>query len=147
MATPLLKIKVLEKKENTILAEFKIINPAEYYFYEKGSFVLQLIWEPIQIFDLIKSPIAKEIHVNNILDEKWVLNNHKKYIKSVKIISTKNYPNKDQLMKMDRNEFDKFRKENGAPEAIFQIEGTEKKWIEHLEPGMEWDSTSYDIEN
>lgn len=145
MSASLVKIRILEKEKTSVSLEIKIINPAEYYFYAKKNFAIQVIWEAVQIYDNPECPLAKAISLDQISDTEWVLANESKFIKEVKIMSTKNYPDSGQLKSMDRASFDEFRKKNGIPEAIFDVEVTDPKWIKHIRKGMEWESASYDM--
>jgi len=146
MSTSLISIEISGKKGKEVLLKIKIINPAEYYFYAKKNFALQILWEPVQIFDKPDCAMAKSISVDQITDETWVLENENKYIADIIIMSTKNYPSDPELESLNRKQFDEFREKNGIPEAEFRIAVTEDKWIEHIQPGMKWESTSYNME-
>lgn len=146
MSDSLLEVTVKDKKNDVVIFEIKIISPAEYYFYEKENFALQIIWEPIQIYELSKSSIARAISVDMITDNDWVLSNAGRYILAIEILSIRNYPDKNEIEKMGRLAFDDFRKKNGEPEAIFKIKVTDPKWVEHIKAGMQWKSTSFDME-
>lgn len=146
MSSALVKIKVLSNLGDTVNLCVKIVSPSEYYFHEKKNFALQIIWESAQLFDFTDSPLLKHISADQIADEEWVHENQDKFIKNVKILSTKNYPAKDRLSKMKRLAFEEFRLKHGMPEAEFFVEVTDKKLLKHLKQGVEWESASYDME-
>ena len=47
---------------------------------------------------------------------------------------------------MSDKEFDQYWKnEAGLPQALMEVTVTDAKWISHLAPGMEWETTAYDM--
>ncbi len=143
----LFDIEVLSKTDNTVELKLYIIHPHQYWFYESKSFALQLIWDLTKVIKQISCPLSKEISAEKILDIKWVINNQDKFIKSVMISETLNYPIDLDYSILSEEEYDKhWEDKKSLAQAIYLITVTNPKWIKHIQNGMEYETAAYDME-
>ncbi len=143
----LFDIEVLEKTGNTVKLKLYIIHPDQYWFYESKSFALQLIWDLSKATKNDRNPLLEEISKEKILNVKWVIDNQDKYIESIKILETLNYPIEIDYSRMSEQEFDKhWENKKELAQAIYLITVSDPRWIEHVYLGLKYDTAAYDME-
>lgn len=137
------QIKVLNRDKAKIKLEVIIIDPSEEEFYTSKTVALQYLWtNNYDEGDKIR-PLLQSIPVNLILDKKWVIEHCNEYIKSVEILETFNYPADDYGT--TNEDFIDYNWEK-LPKAVYEIEVSEVKWIEHLSTDDTWLSAAYDMQ-
>ena len=112
------------------------------------NFVLQVLWDAFGAAkkDSEGSPLAQAISTAQILDSSYVVGHQDDFIESVECLSLRNYPRTVDFEAMSDKEFDQYWKnEAGLPQALMEVTVTDAKWISHLAPGMEWETTAYDM--
>ncbi len=148
MSTDLYGIRVLSKEKKEVKFQVFVV----YYDIhdlpsENKGFFLGVLWDQADTRFGSGGPLGDEISVNQICDEKFVLNNADKYIESVKLIETKNCPfnpkNNYSTFYYERN--GKWKDEEKLIQGIYKVNVFDEKWIQHLEIGMSWGTTFYEI--
>lgn len=125
------EVTVIEKESNVVKLRLRIINPDQEEFHEEENVAFQFLLEPIFYNMDFTSSLGKKVPMKNLADEEWILENTEKYVESSKLIGIKNYPPEST---------------DDIPEAEMIIEVTSSKWVEHLKPGMTWQSAAYDMD-
>ncbi len=145
----LFKARVEKLDDQTAQIRLFIIHPDQTRFYLVKNFALQILWDAI---DASKArggasiPLAQAISTDRILDSSYVVAHQDDFIASVEYLSLKNYPRTVDFEAMSDKEFDQYwENEAGLPQALMEVTVTDPKWIAHLAPGMEWDTTAYDM--
>jgi hypothetical protein len=80
------------------------------------------------------APIGPELGGQDICDGDWIRANVGRFIRRVQA--------RDRDIGAWRDEQGEVRE--GVPQATLIITATDPRWLEHLRPGMEWETTSYD---
>ena len=145
MATSLFKVKVLSKKEASLILRLRIISAEQPGFCTSKSFALMLLIDPIiqEIAD--RAPLAHNVSLKDTLDINWVSVNVSKYIEECHLSNIENYPLSVDLEQLSPKQQRDFWKSNRTPTAIFEITTTSPAWIEHIDKGMEWDTAAFDL--
>ena len=142
-------IKVVSKKGTHLELELTITRAGQEEFYCARNFALQLIYNinsHKHAQGLKTSPLGKKVCPENLSDKHWLMTNQKKFIKEVRIISTKNYPLEEDTEQWADEKFKAFWSDKSKlPKAIYSIEVTDEKWIEHIRPGQRWEAAAYDF--
>ena len=63
------RIRILDKRKDTLCLNLYIIHPEQHEFYEKKNFALQLIWQPAHPAHQKQFPINQEISMEDISDK------------------------------------------------------------------------------
>lgn len=141
------KLKVIDRKGPAVKLGVWMTEPKQNFFYEEENFALQLLWDGLNSADRKEAPLGKEISLDNRVDPKWMLQNTGKFITSVDIPTTKNYPITEEAQQLAGKDFDKFWNDlKKVPYAEYEIKTTDQKWISHLKKGMAWDSSAINYE-
>lgn len=140
MSAAVYSAEVVETGGAKVRLRLYIVHADEHSFCVKKNCALQILWDQVNAAE-IKCALGDEMTLANRLDAKWVISNEDRFIKSVKLIETKNHPAPPGFS------FKKhLKKRVGLPQALIEIVATDKKWIEHLKKGQTWDTAPYDME-
>ena len=123
-------VEVLSKEKNKIKLKIHAAHPDSLQFHESKQFALMLLFDEAIELDANYKKVAtgalgELINDNDITNKDFMGKNAGKFVKSIKISDIKN-----------ENEI--------GGEAIYEIEVTDLKWIEHLHKGQKWRSAAYD---
>jgi hypothetical protein len=115
-------VEVVEIDNVFLRLKLRIINRDKRDFIEEENVAFQLILEPIFSDCDFTSPLGKNVSLDRLGDEIWIVENADKYIASVQL------------------------EVKGDQQAEMLIEVTDPQWIAHLQKGMNWESSVYDME-
>ncbi|MBN2531375.1 MAG: hypothetical protein JXB88_00715 [Spirochaetales bacterium] len=145
----LFRVRVLNVAECSAELRLFIIHPDQEKFYTSHTFALGILYDSLYSENKnIKkeSALAKAVSMSDILDEEFMKQKSNKYIKNVNIKDENNYPVNINFDEMNDEEFDNYwDNEEGLPQATLVVTVTDPKCICNLEPGMEWETSAYDI--
>jgi hypothetical protein len=152
----LFRVQVLHIVRDTVTLQLVIVHPDQRYFYATKSFALQLIWEPVYVSYEFEgntvcvheaNALGAAVSVENIQDAHFMITHQDRFITSVEIVETANYPVQVAFDTLSDSEFEAYWKDlTHLPQAVLKITVIEPKWIAHLKAGMAWDSTAYNME-
>jgi hypothetical protein len=132
-------VEVLEKKGNIIKIRMYILIPEITQFCVSNNCALQIIWDKAHPAFGKNTPISEAISAENRLDFRWLRDNADRFIESVKLLETFNYPAPPSL------NFGEHRYDLSAlPQATIEIRVSDKRWISHVRRGSSWDSVPVD---
>jgi len=122
-----------------------IVHPDIFVLPTSLTFGLQLLVDPVHDWllggALKGSPLASEVSVKQILNERWVRANARRFVASLELLSTAHYPPPGY----DDPAYEDFWDGEERPGGSYHLTATEPKWLAHLSPGMGWETTSYDM--
>lgn len=153
MSTDLYGVRVIDTKpdENKVrLKVFVVYYDVAYKSHQPipadPSFFLRILWDEGDARFGGGGSIGHEISVEQILDESWVNKNTFKFIDTVEILSITNFPVEDYSSFYDfyYERDGVWQDEDKLVQAVYDIHVTDKKYIDHLENGMSWGTTSYE---
>jgi hypothetical protein len=125
--------------------EVRIVHPDIFVLPTSLTFALQLLVDPIHDWllgdDLKASPLVPEVSVKQILNERWVRGNARRFVASLELLSTAHYPPPGY----EDPEYEDFWDGDDRPGGLYRLTATHEKWLAHLTPGMGWETTSYDM--
>ncbi len=145
MATYLFRVKVKEKKNDSLTFGLRIISAEQPGFYGGKSFALMLLYDPIVGERVKDAPLGRSVTFENTLDPAWVTAHVDDYIRSCRLFDVVNTPPTENLAALSPKERKSFWKSDRAPQASLEVTVTDPQWIEHLKKGDEWDSAAYDL--
>lgn len=147
MSSDLYGIRVLAKEASTVTLKVFLV----YYDWDhipaSKDFFLSVLWDKADTRFGGGGPLGDAVTVDQICDDQFRLDHAGTYVASVEQIGSANYPitNKEKLSTFYYERDGKWANENKLAQVDFRITVTDPKWIEHLQPGMSWGSTSYGI--
>jgi len=145
----LFKARVVKLDDATAQIRLYIVHPDQTRFYTSKNFILQLLWSALRVAKAKrnkKRPLAQAISAEEILNRDYVLEHQDDFIETVECLELENYPRTIDFEAMSDKEFDQYwENEAGLPQALMEVTVTDPKWIAHLTPGMEWNTTAYDM--
>lgn len=147
MSTDLYGLRVLKKKEKEVTLQVFLL----YYDWDtipkSKDFFLSCFWDEADTRFGGGGPLGDAISVEEICSDEFRLENADKYIEEVKELSRLNYPIQPgaDLATFYYERDGKWQDEDKLAQVTFLVKVTDPKWIEHLEVGMSWPTTSYGI--
>ncbi len=146
MASSLFKVQVINIQETICDLRLFIIHPDQSRFYATGPFAIQLIWDAMTSSDRVVFPIGQRITLDDVSNPDFMYENEDTYISMVEFLEFKNYPRTINLDDLSEKEFQEYwLNEELLSQAIIRITVTDPRWIEHLEIGIEWESSAFNM--
>lgn len=152
MSTDLYGIRVLETdpaERRVRLNVFVVYYDTAYERHEPipedHSFFLRVLWDRGDTRFGGGGPIGDVIDVDQILDEHWVDTHTWRFIDSVELLQTRNFP-LDSYTGMSDFYYERdgrWQDEDKLVQAEFDVYVSDERYIEHLYEGMSWGSTAY----
>ncbi len=147
MSTDLYGLRVLAKKEKEVTLQVFLL----YYDWDtipsSKDFFLSCFWDEADTRFGGGGPLGDAVSVEEICSEEFRLENGDKYIEEVEELSRLNYPIQPgvELATFYYERDGKWQDEDKLAQVMFRVKVTDPKWIQHLEVGMSWATTSYGI--
>jgi hypothetical protein len=134
-------VEVLDKQDRVVRLRLYIVHPDEDWFCVAKNCALQILWDQVHPAFGVQSALGDVMSVNDRLSARWLLENQDRFIASATLLETKNYPASPRL------NFNKHMKNKRAlPQGIVEIEVTDPKWVEQVQPGDTWETSPFDAE-
>jgi len=137
----LYEIEAVSTKGDTVEMSVTIVHPDVDEFPETKNFVLQLL---VDAGDRKAGPLNKAISLDERLDEMWLKTNAHRFIRSVKILRTKNHPRGGADALADDDGGDE-PLEEAQPNALYRAKVVDAKHIAKIKPGLKWSTAAYDV--
>jgi hypothetical protein len=134
------EIEALRKKDDTLELSVTIVHPDVDELPETKNFVLQLL---VDAGDR-KGPLNQVISMDERLNETWLKTNAHRFIRSVKILRTKNHPRGGAAALPDDDGGDEPLDE-AQPNAVYRANVVDAKHIAKIKPGLKWSTAAYDV--
>jgi hypothetical protein len=134
--------EVVERRGGKVKIRLYIVHPDENSFCVKKNCVLQLLWDQVHPALGLKSKLGEEMSASHRLDARWVLDNQDRFIASVKLLGTENYPAPPGFSFAEH-----LKTKKGLPQALVEVEAADEKWVKHMKKGQTWDTAPYDMED
>ena len=156
MSSDLYKVRVLSVEGDRLVCRVTSYDPrSEEDPPPSRTLALQFLWEPWYDFshgsytfvtggpstpeqakELGRvAPIGRELADQDICDGDWIRANIDRFVRQVEVrdrnLVTRDCDDTDDEVLLD-------------PQATLIISVTDPKWLEHLRPGMEWETTAFD---
>jgi hypothetical protein len=132
-------VQLVEKSGALARVTLFIVHPDERTICIEKNCALQLLWDAARADLVSPCPLNKAMSVENRLDASWLLDNQDRFIASVKMVGSKNYPVPADLDIAETRE-----DRANLPQATLDIVVTDAKWIVQLRTGMTWDTALFD---
>ena len=147
MSSDLYGIRVLAKEASTVTLKVFLVYYDWDHIPESKDFFLSVLWDEADTRFGGGGPLGDAITVPEICDEQFRLYHADAYVAKVEQIGSANYPitHKEKLSTFYYERDGKWENEDKLAQVDFRITVTDPKWIEHLQPGMSWGTTSYGI--
>lgn len=130
--------------------------------FADSSFALRLLCSPDDAYkynedgDMVPNcPLAKEINLENYLDENWIDNNAHHYIADLKLVSLNNFPYEEwdydrwsgptKLNSDNEPDFSAFAEDH--PGGILSIKVFNPRHLDHFSEGMTFATAAYSTDN
>ena len=110
-----------------------------------ATFALRLIWDPTdeysygQEFAVRHSPLAREMDVDDYLDEAFIDAQAQGFIAQVDLISEEDHP----PPRWDDEDYEAFWDSDRRASATIRVKATHPGWLAHLREGMRWETAAY----
>jgi hypothetical protein len=137
VGSDLYRVTALSKKATSVSLEVEVVHPDAMYLPEDPSFALMLLHEATGVGD----PLAGEVSFNDTLDEGWMKQYAKGFIRAVKVSGVKNAPPKAAV----RDGEHAYWKKRDWMHGRFDITVSDPQWIAHIEKGKGWDSRAFSL--
>jgi hypothetical protein len=132
-------VKVLEKKDRNVRLRLYLLIPEVTQFCVTKNCALQILWDKAHPAVGRSSPLGDAITADNRRDARWLLANQDRFIESVCLLETANYPASSDLI------FSNYPYNlKVLPQATIEIVVTDKRWIAHLRRGASWGTVPLD---
>lgn len=137
MSSATLLVKALAKDGALVTVELVMAHPDSRRFCFERNCALQILWDRANPRVYGRSPLGDEVTVDDILEPAWLVANAERFIESVELVTTTNYPLEDGITAGD------FPLEN-RPTAVVTIRVTDAKWVAHFAIGDDWQAAPFD---
>ncbi len=145
MSSDLYQVAVESVAGAAAILDVRIVHPDVFVLPTTLTFGLQLLVDPVHDWllgpDLKDSPLAPEVSVKQILSERWVRANARRFVASLELLSSSHYPPPGY----DDPLYEDFWDGDDRPTGRYRLSATDPKWLVQLTPGMGWETTSYDM--
>jgi len=135
--------ELLEKEGTRARVRLAIVHADERVICVEKNCALQLLWDAAHPDVVGPCPLNEAMSIENRLDFKWLLENEDRFIESVAMVDSNNYPVPDD---MDIAAMRRLQKSD-LPHATLDVLVTDQKWIAHLNKGEPWDTALADANN
>ena len=126
MATDFNRIKILEIHDRTVRFSAALIDTFNVdTFFETKAFALMVLHDAAREPGATNAPIAHQVSLDQLTDEKWMRANVDQFIQSLEIVES--------------------TYETKPPVAIYRCVVTSAELLVGIKTGTEFDSASYDI--
>jgi hypothetical protein len=132
------EVRVVAKKGYSLTIDLFIVIPEITEWCTARSYLLQVLWDRMPENGK-PSALHQAISTKNRLDQKWLANNKDTFIASVVLLRDANFPAESVAAFIGRDR-------QKLPRATYEIEVTDRKWIQHISSRDKWDSVPLDIE-
>lgn len=124
MSTELNRIKILEIHDRTVRFSAALIDTFNVdTFFETPAFALMVLHDAAR--EATDAPIAQQVSLDQLTDEKWLRANVDRFIESLEIVES--------------------TYESKPPVAIYRCVVTAAELLVGIAPGTELDSAAYDV--
>lgn len=142
--TALFRVRVEGCESKICQLRFFIIHPDQKRFYASLPFALQVLWDGAENRDA--AHLTQTISLKQRCDSQFVVSHCEEFIESVEYLERRNYPRSIDFESMSSNEFQEYWKnEYGLPQSVLQIIVTDSRWIAHMNIGMTWETSAYNM--
>lgn len=113
---------------------------------EDPSFFLRVLWDEGDTRFGGGGPIGDEISVGQICDEAWVDQQTHRFVERLEQLDSRNHPVSDFSKYADfyYERGGGWQDEDLLVQADYDVWVTDQRWLEHLDEGMSWGTTSYE---
>ena len=162
MATMINGIRILEKKEEFLIFTTYLLYIDFSSLPKTHGFGLMVLCDSgNEANDFKESVLYKDLLENKSLLQGYkdvneaMMENYegaKKYISELTVYDFKNFPLTDTFTQHKKlwhelnMETKTFENETYLPQATYKLKVTDKKWLEHIEPGEVWETTTCDFQ-
>lgn len=151
-------VKVQSKEADCITFEIYLADDITGWFSDP-EFALRLLCSHDDMYQyddqyeqVANCPLAEEISLDNYLDEEWIFDHTKRFIKDVKLVSVNNFPFEtwdyerwyDCMLDTQEN-LDQLPED--YPGGVISVKVFDPKHLDHLKPGMIFDTVAYSTQS
>jgi hypothetical protein len=148
LASKLYSVQINTVQAHTVNLTICIVHPDITVIPTSKTFALQLLYDPILGSEIEKevirnSPLPQELNLDDILDQSWLIDNAGGFIRSVHLapkLPISVTPKSEGLDLVPTSENEMGAYQCGEYEIVVSHPG----WVQHLKPGLAWDTVSYD---